>query len=54
MMRSRVWLCPLDGLLSKVKIKNGLEHNVDAGLKPLAQYMEALRAGERVELIRLS
>ena len=26
-------------------MKNGLGRNVNAGLKPLAQYVEALRAG---------
>ncbi len=36
------------------KMKNGLGCNVNAGLKPLAQFMEALRADERVEFIRLS
>ena len=36
------------------KMKNGLGRNVNAGLKPLAQCMEALRADERVEFIRLS
>ena len=35
-------------------MKNGLGRNVNAGLKPLAQYVEALRADERVEFIRLS
>ena len=43
-------------------MKNGFGCNVNAGLKPLAQYMEAistssihrLRADERVEFIRLS
>ena len=27
------------------KMKNGLGRNVNAGLKPLAQHVEALRAG---------
>lgn len=36
------------------KIKNGLGRNVNAGLKPLAQYVKALRADERVGFIRLS
>ena len=35
-------------------MKNSLGRNVNAGLKPLAQFMEALRADERVEFIRLS
>ena len=35
-------------------MKQGLGRNVHAGLKPLAQYVEALRADERVEFIRLS
>ena len=35
-------------------MKNGLGWNVNAGLKPLAQNVEALRADERVEFIRLS
>lgn len=30
---------------SYFKMKNGLGRNVNSGLKPLAQYMEALRAG---------
>ena len=35
-------------------MKNGLGWNGDAGLKPLAQSMEALRADERVGFNRLS
>ncbi len=35
-------------------MKNSLRWNVNAGLKPLAQYVEALRAVDRVEVIRLS
>ena len=38
----------------RCKDENGFGRNVNAGLKPLAQYMEALRADERVEFIRLS
>jgi hypothetical protein len=39
---------------ASAKMKNGLGRNVNAGLKPLAQYVEALRANERVGFIRLS
>ena len=35
-------------------MKNGLRRNVHAGLKPLAQCVEALRTEERVGLNRLS
>ena len=35
------------------KMKNGLGRNVNAGLKPLAQYVEALRADEQVGFNRL-
>jgi len=34
-------------------MKNGLGRDVNAGLKPLAQYVEALRADERVGFNRL-
>jgi hypothetical protein len=32
-------------------MKNGLGRNVNAGLKPLAQYVEALRAGATSPLL---
>jgi len=44
----------LDALENKVLVFDGAMGDERAGLKPPAQHMEALRANQRVEFIRLS